>query len=950
MNDAAWAEGLEQAAPDSPLWAELAELPPERRGSILEGLRERAMTAARTSPPRALDASEALLRAAQGTPEFEPLALRTRGVALHVNGRSAEAVEPFERALALYLERGEELEAARVRRSLVDVLQMAGESERALAEGERARVALEELDQPALLAQLECNVGNVYFRLDRYSDARAAYESAARRFEALEEPFGLAHALYNLGNIETNAHRFDQALRCFADAKPAFEEAGHQVLAADCDYGIGYLDLRRGRLSEAHRALTRAREGYQHGGKPSGAPLCDLDLCELSLRVDAYRDARRYGERALAGLEGLDLDYERAKARHFLGIALGHLGDEEDAARELRAARDAARGLGNKTLAALATLHSAQLAGGAEHAELLAATRDLDASGDAFLAELARLARAAQHLRAGERELGLEELEALATGASPTDAAQPGLTDARVEGLRRLAALALEGGDAGRAEELLREAVGLVDAALSQLESADARIAFFSSRHGLFAALASVLLARGLDSATFEALELIERSRARALAERAETEVDAETRALRERLDVLMREDLEASLGGAEVTGHRRSASVRHEALDRVREALMERRRALRGGSTSGASVASRPAREALARLGPRERVLYYVAAGEGLRAVLLGPGEGPGQAPRVLRSLELDTRALAGGVREPLARLRFQIFKFRLGRAYAERHALRTRRALERELRRLGEALVGPLFEPGAGGLCEGDALLVIPHGALHDVPFAGLHLGDTALIERVELSVARSLRPLEAADGPLPNRRALSCLETARDLPEVERERASFEAWGEGGLDALEVEDFLSELEGGASAASIHIAAHGNFEPGHPLFSGVRLGERHLAAYDLARLDLRGRLVFLSGCETGRLASARGEEHFGPEQALFSAGARGVVSSLWPVEDGASATWISAVVRELGAGADARRAASLATREVIASGAAPGDWAGFVYSGDPGLCLPEG
>ncbi|MCB9913800.1 MAG: CHAT domain-containing protein [Planctomycetes bacterium] len=372
-----------------------------------------------------------------------------------------------------------------------------------------------------------------------------------------------------------------------------------------------------------------------------------------------------------------------------------------------------------------------------------------------------------------------------------------------------------------------------------------------------------------------------------------------------------------------------------------MREELLRLQRAESGAHAAGRAARGALERVDLGRLGPRERVLYYLEARGVLHGVLLAGAPG---GVRVLRALRLDVSAR--GVEAELTRLRFQVQKYRHGRDYVARHSAHVQRAFERVLQELGRALVAPFLDPSLAGeaLRDGDALVVVPYGALHEVPFAGLAVDGRALVERVDVSLARSLGQLRA-DAGVARRAVLSCLGAAEDLPEVERERAAFDAWG--ALEACDVDAFLARLAGGVEGAVLHLAAHGSYEPQHPLFSGVRLGARHLTAFDIARLALPECLVLLSGCETGRQANPRGEELYGPEQAFFRAGARGVVSCLWPVADSAGASFVAELARALDEGLDVRAATSRAQRVAAGRGAPPQDWAGFVYAGDPGLRL---
>ncbi len=104
-------------------------------------------------------------------------------------------------------------------------------------------------------------------------------------------------------------------------------------------------------------------------------------------------------------------------------------------------------------------------------------------------------------------------------------------------------------------------------------------------------------------------------------------------------------------------------------------------------------------------------------------------------------------------------------------------------------------------------------------------------------------------------------------------------------------------------------------HFATHGEVNPRIALESAIILAQDHppdpvdqmlsgkypydgrLTAAEMRRWQLDADLVTLSACETGLGKRAGGEGYLGFAQALFAAGARGVVLSLWPVHDRSTA-----------------------------------------------------
>lgn len=115
-------------------------------------------------------------------------------------------------------------------------------------------------------------------------------------------------------------------------------------------------------------------------------------------------------------------------------------------------------------------------------------------------------------------------------------------------------------------------------------------------------------------------------------------------------------------------------------------------------------------------------------------------------------------------------------------------------------------------------------------------------------------------------------------------------------------------------------------------------------------LTAEEVASLDLTGvNLAVLSACDSGLGPIERGEGILGLRRAFQIAGARAVLTSLWPVDDAATRAWMVAFYRartRLGLDtASAVRAASIERLRAARSAGTsthPFHWAGFVAAGD--------
>jgi CHAT domain-containing protein len=248
---------------------------------------------------------------------------------------------------------------------------------------------------------------------------------------------------------------------------------------------------------------------------------------------------------------------------------------------------------------------------------------------------------------------------------------------------------------------------------------------------------------------------------------------------------------------------------------------------------------------------------------------------------------------------------------------------------------------------------------LVVVPHGPLHTLPFAALwseRQGQYALEKRT-LTVVPSgtaLRFLGERRTPFSGR-ALVFGNPDGSLPSSAAEaQAVAELFRTDPL--LGDKAQLGRLRKEAGRADIvHLATHGLFVSNDPLSSYVqlapsgmkgRLQVRDVLALDLAQTDL----VVLSACSTGRGQVSESDDVVGLTRAFLAAGAPSVITTLWPVDDEASAALMTSFYRHLlqpgTRAAEALRAAQLEVRG-RPEWSSPYFWAGFILNGVDGVLV---
>jgi len=194
-------------------------------------------------------------------------------------------------------------------------------------------------------------------------------------------------------------------------------------------------------------------------------------------------------------------------------------------------------------------------------------------------------------------------------------------------------------------------------------------------------------------------------------------------------------------------------------------------------------------------------------------------------------------------------------------------------------------------------------NAIIIVPHGPLHALPFHSLRLNGSYLIETHAISYAPSAAVLKYCwkkPAPPVNQHPFLGKALLVGVPDERISHVTDEIQTLSGL-LGDAEVLLGEQatferirESTSSCGVFHLAAHGLFRPEAPLLSSIRLADRWLAVQDIYNLDLSSTtLVTLSACETGLGHDAGGDDLVGLVRGFLSAGAASLIVSLWTVDD---------------------------------------------------------
>ncbi len=911
------------------------------RGSGADLLRvaDDAKQLALTDVEAALRISGALERFAQPhETRLRARAMCARAHALSYANRFAEACDLLSEAARIAASADEPVERGFALLAAVQPMARLGRLAEASQSAEDAGTAFRSADMPREAAMADVNLGIVLRMREMPRRAMECLERA--RAPLAGDPARLAALESNYAEALLDLDQFEQAEAAFVRAAAAFEAADNVHAAAIVEGNLAHLMSRQGRIDAALDRFERARRRYERSGASGDLARLDAEQAEALATIGAAREALACFRRAVEQLDAVGLAREAASARLGEGLALARLGDLLGADAVLRDAGDRFAALGQAVSGSEVSVARAELAlrrnRPGDAIDLLRGAVQILAHLPARQAR-ARLALASARIAVDELPAAEELLESVEQTVRRLH-----LAPLRPQTHRLRAELALRRGDPSAARTQYRSALTALERVRSSLRADRLRSAFSSDAIEYYQDAWRAALDSGEPSAAFDA---IERSRARQLLELLDrslealslrdgpAECEAESRLLQELARV--ESMLSVAYDRLGLLGEQRAdapdaAPIALSDLER-RHAEIESRLA---ATRRFAPISSAPLTlERAAAAVPADTAwLSYFADGDAV-SVMIVRREGCTTLRRICRYVDV----LAG-----VRRLNFQVERALVRGASPESDG-----PIAYAARLLGERLVAPALAVAG----DRPRWVVSPFGAMHGVPFAILHAGGAALLERCEVCYAPSVsigvrlseRPADATSvGEL-----LAVGVGDEFAPMMPSEAEAIAAGGERRAALTDAHATASEfLRRAPMFRIVHLATHCVYSGDNPLSSRVKFSDRWLSARQIAAMRLPGALVVLAGCESGRSAADSGEDRHGLIRAFLVAGANRVVASLWRLHDVYSGKFFREFYRRLGGTSFTGRQSPAAAlrdvqREMRASGVPMALWSGLFVAG---------
>jgi len=939
--------------------------------ALAQALKREADAALRVDLRRSLQIVELMRRAAEvgGHPLARALALLAEANTQAVGGLGEyqESILLYDEAAAIYAAHGRPVEQARSQIGKLYALTCLGRYAEAVRAGEWAAAVLEAHQQWHRLADVTVNLAINYVRMGQDARGLEFYERARQLYQGLDQDVAsyVAWVDQNMTVALRNLGRFPEAIAASERAFAALDALGQRAEAIRARQNLALTYFVLGRYNDTLLLLDEVRNYFLGDGRPRDAILVELFISDCLLQLRRFDDVLDKCRRVRAQFAKLGTRFEVGEALMNEAAALCQLRRYGEARASLAEARELFLREGNAAWVARADLEAAQvlLAEGraAESADLALAATSVFHQHEAPVAEAqAALVAAKARAQQGQREAAHRLVEqALAIGEGRDI---PFIT---YQGYRQRGALLA-------AEGALRPALVAYEQAIVQVERLrgqlmiEHRAAFAEDKQAVYGEAAALCL--DADDPR-QALHYVERAKSRALLDLlahrldlgllARSEGDQELvqellrlRGERDRLhrDWISREqeraDEPVAADEERQVVERRVLALEREITDRWHRLLIHNADYARDASLWQVRV-----EEVQPYLPPQTALLEYDGSGGELAAYVVTPGEIvarrlPGalsRAERLLRLLRLNLQAVPASPPREIAALEA------------------TARGI---LKQLHGALLAPLDD-----LVEGyPRLIVVPHGALHYLPFHALYDGQRYAVQSRQItylpaaSVLRYCREARPATGASSGAVVLGHSHGGL-LPQAVRE-AQVVAELLGAEAQVEQQATLGRLrEAAGRAEAIHVAAHGEFRPDNPLFSGLALEDGWLTTLDVFGLRLRASLVVLSACQTGQSVVGGGDELQGLTRAFLYAGAAALLLSLWRVEDRSTAWLMTRFYARLAEGWDKAAALSDAQQQLIlgqmgvevgatadAAYAHPYFWAPFFLVGDSAPLRPRG
>lgn len=887
-----------------------------------------------------------------GNPTYHALSALALGNAYVIGlGEFRKGIQYCDEAAAIYEEQERPVDQARTQISKIWALASLGQYDKAFTIGKKARTVLRVHKQWKYLTILISNLAIIHGRLGQDSQALKLFDEALIVNQHFEfDEYAKLMLQMNRSIVLRNLGRFQESIQANQVALDEYRRLGLKISAARAQQNMGMTFFSQGHYNEALILLDKARATFLEDDRHRHAMLVESYVCDCLLQLRRFREVLEKCRDIRKLFYELGTNFEVGQAFLYEASAFTGLGKYEDALQSLNEAGCLFKKEGNDAATADVDLRIAIILLAQNQCEKSLAI----AQGclTTFQKRKLPLAEAQAYLVAARAALACQQSQYAATFTKKALAIGeqhnvPALTHQ---------AHHLE----GALQRLHGNQVAALEAytlAVRELEMLNGRLMlehrsdFLDGKERIYEDAVSLCLDMNKPA---QALAFAERAKSRALqdllAHRLNLHIEA-----RHESDKPLVENLIQPRTQRDQLYRRWESGERASQADKVNERLDEQQQASQCVLALEKQITSLwhkllirnadYARDAALWQVHTEPAQPYLDEDTLLLEFFIANGQ------LIVFAVTAD-EIIAQRLPTSLAEIQKLLQLFRLNLNAASRSTPDRLAALTLNAQKVLGQLYRDLLRSLTEQMAPYPKLVIVPHGPLHYLPFHALHDGDQYLLQKHEISyLPGSSLWRYCQETPIGSEGALTVGHNHQNrLANTTQEAQSIaDLWS--GTALLAEEARLSHfLQAAPQSQIIHLAAHGEFRPDNPLFSGLVLADGWLTTLDIFNLRLNASLVTLSACQTGRSVIGGGDELLGLMRAFLSAGAASLVATLWAVEDSSTAWLMQDFYQHLKAGHTKGSALRQAQLQFIEEGdtavphSHPFFWAPFYLVSSPG------
>ena len=189
----------------------------------------------------------------------------------------------------------------------------------ALSYGQKAITESNKLKDSVLIAQINSDIGAVYFRRSDYENSKKYYSTALKIRKLRKDNLGVAKVNLNLANIFNKENKREQALKCYLDGIDYFEKVNNPeiVSVTKANVAILFIDLKN--YSKAKKYLQEAIAYQELNNQETGLCTSYLSMGNVFLKMKDTLNAVKFYQKSIVSSKKAGNNISLSSALNNLG-------------------------------------------------------------------------------------------------------------------------------------------------------------------------------------------------------------------------------------------------------------------------------------------------------------------------------------------------------------------------------------------------------------------------------------------------------------------------------------------------------------------------------------------------------------------------------------------------------------------------------------------------------